>query len=498
MSWRGDNTTTKGASSVSTTPVFDQDTSNDIVAFPKGFLFGSATSSYQVEGAAHEDGRGMTVWDTFCYQGGHVLNNDTGDVACDHYHLFERDVQLMKQLGLQGYRFSIAWTRILPSGYYNKEQGVNQAGIDFYNRLIDTLIEHNIDPWITLFHWDLPQQLEDDVGGWLDPSGIVVDAFANYSRICFEAFGDRVQHWITLNEPWTVAVHGYNDGIKAPGRNSNGATETYIVAHNQLLAHAKAATIFKQEFSKTQGGFIGISNSADYRYPLDPNSPDDIQAAERAMLFQFGWFMDPVIFGDYPDVMRQRLGSRLPVFTPEQQEQLQGSCDFLGINTYSSALTTKPKKEPEWGGYWADMFVTTQNDPSWKKNSMGWAIVPDATRELLLWIRERYGNPLLYITENGTAEDDHDVETAQHDEIRRSFFEGHLRACAEAIDAGVRLAGYFAWSLMDNFEWEYGYQRRFGICYVDFETQVRTPKSSALWYSETIATNGGNIARKRQ
>jgi beta-glucosidase len=425
-----------------------QDNTNISMPFPEHFLFGSATSSYQVEGAAHEDGRGLTVWDTFSYEGGHVLNNATGDVACDHYHLYKQDVQLMKDLGLQAYRFSIAWSRILPTGY--KEDGVHQAGLDFYNRLIDTLIENGIEPWITLFHWDLPQQLEEDAGGWLDYSGkaVVANAFGDYARLCFSSFGDRVKHWITLNEPWTVAVHGYNDGVKAPGRNKNGTYETYIAAHNQLLAHAKAASIYRQEFADKQGGLIGLSNSADYRYPLDSNSQDDIDAAERAMLFQFGWFIDPVINGDYPAVMRQRLGGRLPQFTEEQSQQLKGSCDFLGINTYSSALTTTPDQVPRWEGYWADMFVSTQLDHSWAKNFMGWATVPDATRELLLWISKRYGNPLLYITENGTAEDEDNVETAQHDEARRSFFEGHLRACAEAIESGVRLAGYFAWSLM--------------------------------------------------
>lgn len=493
--------TGNGSSAFATTSATSQkqvDMNNsETMQFPDGFFFGSATSSYQVEGAVHEDGRGPTIWDTYCHEPGHnILHNDTGDVACDHYHRFEEDIQLMKTLNLQAYRFSIAWTRILPNGYGAPQGKVNQAGIDFYNRLINTLIKNGITPWITLFHWDLPQQLEDDVGGWLDNSGqnVVANAFGDYARICYEHFGDRVKHWITLNEPWTVAVHGYNDGVKAPGRSHNGTFETYIVAHNQLLAHAKAASIYRKEFAVKQKGVIGFSNSADYRYPLT-ESRDDIDAAERAMLFQFGWFIEPVINGDYPVVMRKRLGNRLPQFTKEQSHQLLGSCDFLGINTYSSALASKPEKESEWGGYWADMYVDTSVDPEWDANFMGWAIVPDATRELLLWISKRYNYPLLYITENGTAEDENDVVTAQQDEVRRSFFEGHLRACAEAIEAGVHLAGYFAWSLMDNFEWGFGYQRRFGICYVDFETQVRTPKSSALWYSQAIETNGQNIAR---
>lgn len=464
------------------------------LTFPPDFIWGSATSSYQIEGAANQDGRGASIWDTFCQEGGRVLENATGNIACDHYHLYKDDVQLMEDLHLKAYRFSISWSRILPNdngyGYGNQ---VNQAGIDFYNRLIDTLLDHGIEPWVTLYHWDLPQALEDAVGGWRDPGNTIVEAFGDYSRICYSAFGDRVKHWITINEPWTVAVHGYNDGTKAPGRSHNGTFETYIVAHNMLLAHSAAAFIYKQEFASHQGGMVGMSNSADFRYPLSPNSKRDRKAAERAMLFQFGWFLDPVITGDYPPVMRERLGDRLPRFTEKQSQQLLDSCDFLGINTYSSALATTPEKDPIRGGYWADMYVTTSTNSSWGKNFMGWPIVPDATRELLLWISQRYNYPLLYITENGTAEEDHDLQAALHDFGRRLFFEGHLRACRQAIQEGARLGGYFAWSLMDNFEWEYGYQRRFGICHVDFETQVRTPKSSAIWYSQTIKTKGANI-----
>jgi beta-glucosidase len=465
------------------------------IAFPPDFVWGSATSSYQVEGAVDRDGRGASIWDTYCRHGGRVLENATGDVACDHYHLYEKDVQLMKDLQLRAYRFSISWSRILPDGYADGDGNrINRAGIDFYNRLIDALLDHGIEPWVTLYHWDLPQTLEDDVGGWLDPGGnTIAKAFGDYARICYSAFGDRVKRWITLNEPWTVAVHGYNDGVKAPGRRHNGTFETYIVAHNLLLAHSAAAFIYKREFAPRQGGMVGMSNSADFRYPLVPGSELDQKAAERAMMFQFGWFLDPVITGDYPAVMRERLGGRLPRFTREQSWRLLESCDFLGINTYSSALVSTPEKDPTWGGYWADMFVTTSADPSWGKNFMGWPIVPDATRELLLWISRRYSYPLLFITENGTAEEENDLQTAQHDIGRRLYFKGHLRACRQAIQEGARLGGYFAWSLMDNFEWEYGYQRRFGICHVDFKTQVRTPKSSAIWYSQTIQTNGANF-----
>lgn len=488
----------------------DNTTDTNYHEFPSNFVWGSATSSYQVEGAALEDGRGKTIWDTYCERDGRVLNHDAGDVACDHYHRYKEDVGLMKSIGLKAYRFSIAWSRILPNGTIqdygnNGDGGVNVAGIDFYNRLIDTLLENGIEPWATLYHWDLPQSLEGNVygDGWLGRGIETSDAFAQYARICYQHFGDRVKHWITINEPWTVAVHGYNDGVKAPGKhyydkNADGSAvdgEAYLVAHNLLIAHGKAVDIYRREFQSKQKGIIGLAANADFRYPRS-DKKEDRDAAERAILFFFGWFVDPIMKGDYPPVMRKYLGARLPRFTAEQQSQIHGSSDFLGINTYSSQLASQPEHPPEYGGYWADMQVHFTNDPTWDHNFMGWNIVPSGTRELLLWITKRYDRPVIYITENGSAEDEPDhAKEILHDEKRRAFFEGNLRACAEAIEGGAQLAGYFAWSLMDNFEWEYGYQRRFGICHVDFDTQVRTPKLSALWYNETIHANGKNIHR---
>ena len=454
--------------------------------FPKDFVWGSATSAYQVEGASEE--RGQNIWDTFCKDGDttNIMDGSSGNVACDHYHNMENDVQLMKDLGLHAYRFSISWTRILPDG------DVSQSGIDFYNRLIDALLEADIVPYVTLFHWDLPQRLETKFGGWLGRE--TVYAFGDYARICFRHFGDRVKHWITINESWTIAVNGYNNHVHAPGHYKNPGTETYLAAHHLLLAHAKAVHIYRRDFAY-QRGVIGISNCGDFRYPADDASDADWDAAERAMVFQIAWFADPIWLGDDPQEMKDRLGSRLPTFSREEQYLLKGSSDFFGLNHYSSLLASEPQQPPTYEGYWADMFVDFSTEKSWAANAMGWSIVPEGCRELLLWIADRYNNPIIIMTENGSAEDEPDKATALLDEGRRHYFESYLRACADAIEEGVDLRGYFAWSLMDNFEWQFGYQRKFGLCHVDFDTMERTPKASALWYRATILANGHNIRR---
>jgi beta-galactosidase len=463
---------------------------SDHYEFPNDFVWGAATSSYQIEGAVNEDGRGKSIWDTFCEQPGHVADNSSGAVACDHYHRFHSDVLLIKSLGLKAYRFSISWSRIYPDG----SGVINQAGIHFYNKLIDTLLDHDIEPWVTLYHWDLPQTLEDRYNGWLSEE-IVID-FGEYARTCFKNFGDRVKHWITLNESWSVAVQSYNDGTKAPGRGKDPRHETYVAGHHLILAHARAAWIYKKEFASTQKGVIGISNCGDFRYPKDPSSVADQNAAFRAMAFQFSWFMDPFFLGDYPLEMRAELGERLPAFSAEERKLLLGTVDFIGLNHYSSLYAAEPQQKPDFGGYWADIRVDFSSDIHWKKNFMGWSVVPDGCRELLLWISRRYGHKIpIVITENGTAEEESDIASALRDKERRDYFENYLRASAEAIEKGVNLIGYFAWSLMDNFEWEYGYTKRFGIVHVNYETQDRTPKLSGKWYSEAAKTNGRNIAK---
>ncbi len=417
--------------------------------FPPNFIFGAATSSYQIEGAAFKDGRGPTVWDTYAKgQPSAILDYSNGDIACDHYHRVKEDVQLMKDINLKAYRFSIAWSRILPNG----TRGViNQAGIDFYNHLIDTLLENGITPMVTLFHWETPQALEDEFGGWLDRR--TADAFAtDFARIAFEQFGDRVKHWITLNEPWTVSVLGYNSGIHAPGRNQKPTTEPYIAAHNFLLAHAQATHIYRTEFQSEQQGVIGIANNCDYRYPLIANDMACQEAADRSMLFHFGWFINPLFFGDYPSVMRDWLGDRLPKFSEAERELLlSANTDFLGLNYYSSTLVSVPERKSQEIGYWDDMHVAFHDQSDWRKTAMGWNVVPNGLEDLLLWISRRYNNPKIYITENGSAEDEPHIDAALNDENRRKFYEDHLRACSKAIHAGADVAGYFAWSLMDNY-----------------------------------------------
>ncbi len=456
--------------------------------FPDSFIWGAATSAYQIEGGASDGGRGVSIWDTYCSIEGNIADGSSGAVACDHYHRVEEDVKLMKQLGIRAYRFSISWPRIYPQGTGE----VNLSGISFYNYLIDKLLEYDIEPWVTLYHWDLPQSLEDRYGGWL--STTIIDDFGEYARTCFQAFGDRVKTWITINEAWTIAVQGYQDGTKAPGKTDNATIDVYRVGHNLVLAHARAAGIYKKEFATKQQGKIGVANSGDFRYPKT-KSFSDMEAAERAMIFQFAWLSDPFFFGDYPREMREILKDRLPSFSDKQRKELIGSTDFLGLNHYSTLYAAKPTQETNFEGYWTDMHVEFSSDPSWPKNHMGWSTNPDGCRELLLWISQRYQGVPIFITENGTSEDEPDLATALRDEGRRKYFEGYLRACAQAIELGVPLGGYFAWSLMDNFEWEYGYTRRFGICFVDFVTETRTPKSSALWYSKAINSRGQNIMR---
>lgn len=486
------------------------------VVFPPNFVWGSATSAYQIEGGSTAGGRGPSIWDTWCVQSSENCNGDTGDVSDDHYHLWREDVELMAKLGLKAYRFSISWSRILPSGTADyasddiedgveensgaRVKGVNEAGVEFYNDLIDALLENDIEPFITLYHWDLPQALEDKYGGWANKS--VVEDFADYSRICFDKFGDRVKYWITINEGWTTAIHGYEEGSNAPGfkgEDVGGSGKPYLVGHHLLLAHARAVEVFRSEGyanmyqrgRKDERGLIGISNSGDHRFPLDPNSEDDQDAATRSMEFQLGWMTDPIYLGDYPSSMRKILGTRLPNFTQDEKKKLVGSADFIGLNHYSSALASKPSKPATYGGYWADQLVTLSGKDSWKKTEMGWYVVPDGAREILLWMDKRYSHPLIFVTENGMSAYEPNKEHSIHDDARVEYLEGYIRGFGQALGRGVNLGGYFAWSLLDNFEWQYGFSKRFGIVHVNYTTQVRTPKSSAEFYSKVIKTNGG-------
>ena len=459
--------------------------------FPKDFVWGSATASYQIEGGYLADGKGPSIWDAYTAIPGKIKNNDRGNIACDSYNRYQEDVALLRDLGANAYRFSLAWARILPIG----SGEINQAGIDYYNRLIDALLAHNIAPWVTLYHWDLPLALQFEQDGWL--SRKTAECFAEYADVCFKNFGDRVKNWITFNEPWCTAVLGNGLGVLAPGRIS--PDEPYIVAHNQLLAHGLAVKNFRENYAAQQG-VIGITNNSDWREPLT-GSEADKAAAQRALEFFYGWFTDPVIFGKYPDVMRERLGDRLPEFSPEEQEMMAGSCDFLGLNHYTSlyASADAPEGFSEAdnlsgnGGMSDDQDVFLSEDPAWKKTSMNWNVVPWGIRKMLGWIAERYGNIPIYVTENGCAVDEPDREVAAEDEFRCDFYESYIRECGNAIADGVNLQGYFAWSLLDNFEWCHGFSQRFGLVRCEPVALERIPKKSYYCLRDIIMTDGNSL-----
>lgn len=448
--------------------------------FPSDFVWGASTSSYQIEGAWLEHGKGLSIWDGYCHIPGKIKDNDTGDVACDHYHRYKEDVQLMADMGLQAYRFSLSWPRIQPTG-----QGKpNAHGLRFYSDLIDALLKHDITPWVTLYHWDLPLALQLEYDGWLNPK--LADFFAEYASICFEAFGDRVKHWLTLNEPWCCAMLGHGLGMHAPGRISRD--EPYRAGHTMLRAHALAVKKYREQFQTRQKGVISVTNNCDWRAPLTDNE-EDRQAAQRAVEFFLGWFADPVYTGDYPAVMRERLGDRLPRFTTRESELLQDSADFFGLNHYSTMYAAH-HVAPQAHGLVADQDIVLSSDPSWQKTAMQWNIVPWGFQHLLEWIHARYHAPEIYVTENGCALPDVMVDGAVPDERRIAFFESYLNAAHAARANGVQLKGYFAWSFMDNFEWSEGYSKRFGLHYVDYNSGKRIPKASAKWYAAVMKSNG--------
>ncbi len=447
------------------------------------FYWGVATAAHQIEGAWLEGGKGLNIWDAFSHTPGKIANGDTSAVACDHYHRFEEDIDLMHQLGVKGYRFSISWSRILPDG----SGAVNPEGIAFYNKLIDGLLAKGITPFITLYHWDLPLALQMEHDGWLSEE--TTKAFQKYAKTCFDAFGDRVKHWITFNENWCTAVLGHGLGVFAPGRVSN--EEPYLVAHNLLIAHGLAVQSYR---AGDYGGQIGIANNCDWREPLT-DSDEDQAAAQEALEFFFGWLTDPVVFGDYPEIMKQRLGSRLPEFTPEQRALVKGSVDFIGLNHYTTLYASR--EEPEVGGMSAiegnggiseDQHVYLSADPAWEKSSMGWSVVPWGFRKMLKWIETRYGDFPIYVTENGCSVAADTREQAVDDTFRKDFVIAYTDALKESVELdGVNVQGYFCWSLMDNFEWTRGYEMRFGLTYIDYQTQERIPKSSFYAYQSIIS-----------
>jgi len=442
--------------------------------FDPGFLWGAATSSYQIEGAVTEDGRGPSIWDTFATTPGAVRGRDTGAIAADHYHRFPGDIALMAQLGLRAYRFSLAWPRIQPTG----SGPANQRGLDFYRRLTDTLLDHGIQPWPTLYHWDLPQPLEN-AGGW--PVRDTAERFAEYAALAHEALGDRIARWTTLNEPWCSAFLGYGTGRHAPGRREPAAAVR--AAHHLLLGHGLASEAIRDSAR------VGITLNLTHVTPLSAE-PADLDAARRIDGMQNRLFLDPLLRGSYPvDVLADL--HEVTAFGHVHDGDLKriGALpDHLGINYYAPMLVAGGTT-PAQSAYVGSPLVRI-TDGGRPRTAMGWEIDERGLLELLLRLKAAYPAVPLYITENGAAFDDVMERDGVHDTDRIAYLDGHLRSCARAIGHGVPLRGYFVWSLLDNFEWSFGYGPRFGIVHVDYATQRRTPKDSAHWYAEVIRRGG--------
>ncbi len=444
------------------------------IRFPEGFLWGAATSAYQIEGSPLADGAGPSIWQRFAHTPDRVQNDETGDIACDHYRRWEEDVRLMTELGLTAYRFSISWSRILPRGTGN----VNPKGLAFYERFVDRLLEVGIAPAVTLFHWDLPAAL-DDRGGWLNRDS--ADWFAEYAAVMFRALGDRVPLWATLNEPWVVSDGGYLHGPLAPGHRN--LFEAPIASHNLLRAHATAVQAYRGEVARG-GGSIGLVVNLEPKYPAS-DSAEDQAATARAHAYMNQQYLDPVFFGSYPSELREIFGEAWPNWPDEDLAHIKQPVDFLGINYYTRSVSRHDSDAypVRASGVRQARHVITET---------GWEVYPPGLTDTLLWVKDRYGDLPLYITENGAAfYDPPAIEgNTLHDPLRVDYYRTHLRAAHSAIRRGVNLRGYFAWSLLDNFEWSLGYSKRFGIVHVDYETQKRTPKESARLYTEVIRTNG--------
>ncbi|MFI1195610.1 GH1 family beta-glucosidase [Micromonospora sp. NPDC020750] len=451
------------------------------LTFPPGFLWGAATAAYQIEGAATEGGRAPSIWDTFSHTQGRTVAGHTGDVACDHYHRMPGDVRLMADLGLKSYRFSVSWPRVQPGG----SGAANPEGLDFYRRLVDELLGHGIEPWLTLYHWDLPQPLED-AGGW--PARDTAARFADYARLVADALGDRVRYWTTLNEPWCSAFLGYGSGVHAPGR-TEGA-DAVRAGHHLMLGHGLAVQALRAARPDAQ---LGITVNL---YPVDPASaaPADVDAARRIDGLANRFFLDPVLRGAYPEDVRADLAAVTDFghVRDGDLETVSTPLDLVGINYYSRHVVAAPvegdhSRAPScWPGS-EDVRFVTRGVPV---TDMDWEIDAPGLTETLERVHREYTDLPLYVTENGSAFIDAVVAGQVDDVDRLAYFDSHLRAAHAAIGSGVPLRGYFAWSLLDNFEWAWGYTKRFGMVYVDYDSQTRVPKSSARWYAEVIRRNG--------
>ncbi len=439
--------------------------------FPPGFLFGAATSAYQVEGSPLADGAGPSIWHRFSHTPGRTHEGATGDVACDHYRRSAEDVGWMRELGLGAYRFSIAWGRVFPAGTGAR----NPRGLAFYDRLVDALLEAGIQPAVTLYHWDLPAAL-DERGGWLNPD--IAHWFADYACAVYRALDDRVELWCTLNEPWVVADGGYLHGTLAPGHRS--LFEAPRASHNLLRAHAAAVQAYRAEGKHC----IGLVVNLEPKVPAS-DAPEDLAAARRSDAYMNRHYLDPVFFGRYPEELREIFGEAWPELPAAEVESLREPFDYLGVNYYTRGVMRHD------AAAWP-LRASHAPQPGQRYTETGWEVYPQALTELLLWIRERYTALPLYVTENGAAFPDPAAaeDGRVRDPLRVDYYREHLRAVLAAIERGVDVRGYFAWSLLDNLEWSHGFSKRFGLLHVDYATQQRTPKDSARFYARVIESRG--------
>ncbi len=437
------------------------------IGFPEGFVWGAATASYQVEGAWREDGKGESIWDRFSHTPGKIENGDTGDVAADHYHRWQSDIQLMADLGLKAYRFSVAWPRVVPQGHGK----VEPRGLDFYSRLVDGLLAAGIEPWVTLYHWDLPQVLQDR-GGW--PARDTAKAFAEYAEVVVRGLGDRVKHWMTLNEPWVSAVLGYHLGFHAPGHHD--MAEAAAATHHLLLGHGLAVPVIRRD---SPGAEVGVVLNYSPAHPASDRE-EDIIAARRADAVVERMYLDPLAGRPYPVEAMDLEQLSMDMIQPGDMATIATPIDFLGLNNYTRDVV-------RYGGEFGADAVERKGV---ERTEMGWEVYPEGIYEMLMRVTREYPFKALYVTENGAAFPDQVGPDGKVDDPRRvSYLKRYLTQAARAIADGAPLRGYFVWSLMDNFEWSFGYSKRFGVVYVDFETQARIPKTSARWYSQVIADN---------
>jgi beta-glucosidase len=456
-----------------------QDSALDLTAFPEGFAWGAATSAYQIEGGAAADGRAPSIWDTYSHTPGRTARGDTGDIACDHYHRWERDVELIGELGLGAYRMSLSWSRLQPDG----RGALNPRGLDFYRRLLARLREQSVRAFVTLYHWDMPQSLED-AGGW--PARDTAGRFADYAGLVLRELGDFADDWMTINEPWCSAFLGYGTGEHAPGRTDLQAA--VAAAHHLNLAHGLAARAIRAQRSIR----VGVAHLITDLVP-GSDGEEDLAALRRTDINNNLMFLDTQLRGGYPaEALELYAVQGLPGLIRDGDEAtIAAPVDFLGVNHYQQLVVTADPSDPHLGA------SSAAAEP--QATALRWSVLPDSLRRVLTRIGERYPGLPLYVTENGAAFDDHvDHTGAVRDPERVSYLRGYLQAAAGAIREGVNLQGYFVWSVMDNFEWAEGYGKRFGLIYIDYHTQARIPKASAAWYRDIIAHHARAVGENRR